>query len=105
MRFAPVTLKRPNRGFSTGLPKSVKVQLVDIREVSPLAGESPIHWRLLTTRPVEDVADTWRIAELYRKRWAIEKTGPNFIRLKRRSEGCSVFPFMSSRVRQWPPYG
>ncbi len=73
VRFAAVTLKRPNRGFATGLPETVAIGIVDVREASPPAGEPAIHWRLLTTRSVEDVADAWRIAELYRRRWAIEQ--------------------------------
>jgi hypothetical protein len=49
------------------------VQVVDVREVAPPAGEKAVHWRLLTTRPVADAADAWAVAELYRKRWAIEQ--------------------------------
>lgn len=73
VRFATMTLKRPIQSFAAGLPQSIEIQLVDVREVSPPAGEPAIHWRLLTTRPVETAADAWAIAELYRKRWAIEQ--------------------------------
>jgi hypothetical protein len=73
VRFATMTLARPNRGFRAGLPDAVAMQLVDVREVSPPAGEPAVHWRLLTTRPVGDAAEAWAIVDLYRKRWAIEQ--------------------------------
>lgn len=73
LRFATTTLARPHRSFRAGLPEAVEVQLVDVREVSPPAGETGVHWRLLTTRPARDAAEAWAIVELYRKRWAIEQ--------------------------------
>jgi hypothetical protein len=73
VRFATMMLQRPNRSFAAGLPETVEMQLVDVREVSPPADGAEIHWRLLTTRPVADAAEAWAIAELYRKRWAIEQ--------------------------------
>jgi hypothetical protein len=32
-----------------------------------------VHWRLLTTEPVPDLAAAWAVADLYRRRWAIEQ--------------------------------
>jgi len=73
VRFATLRLKRPNRCFAAGLPETIEMRLVDVREVLAPAGGPAIHWRLLTTRPVEDAAEAWAIAELYRKRWLIEQ--------------------------------
>lgn len=73
VRFATRELSRPDRGFRSGLPATLPVQLVDVREVDPPPGEPPIHWRLLTTRPVENAAQAWEMVELYRRRWAIEQ--------------------------------
>jgi len=73
IRFATMRLARPSRRFRTGLPESLEVQLVDVREVSPPPGAPPLHWRLLTTQPVEDVLQAWAVVERYRKRWAIEQ--------------------------------
>src|SRR5215204_570121 len=50
VRFMAVELARPTDGVRTGLPKSVVLNLVDVREVDPPAGEG-VHWRLLTTLP------------------------------------------------------
>lgn len=73
IRFATMELSRPDRGFRAGLPAMLPVHLVDVREVDPTPGKPPIHWRLLTTRPVENVAEAWKIVDLYRRRWAIEQ--------------------------------
>jgi Transposase DDE domain len=73
VRFATMTLARPNRPFRAGLPDGVEVQLVDVREVAAPGGVEGVHWRLLTTQPVEDAAQAWAVAQRYRKRWAIEQ--------------------------------
>lgn len=73
VRFATIELARPQRSFRESLPETLKIQLVDVREVDPVPGAPTIHWRLLTTRPVEDAAQAWQIANLYRRRWAIEQ--------------------------------
>lgn len=73
VRFATLSLSRPARSFSAGLPASVAMQWVDVQEVSPPPGQPAVHWRLLTTRPVADVVNAWAVADLYRKRWAIEQ--------------------------------
>lgn len=78
LRFATTTLARPKGGERTGLAASVTVQVVDVREPAPPCGLAPVHWtpvhwRLLTTRPVRSAAEAWSVAETYRKRWAIEQ--------------------------------
>ena len=72
-RFMAVRLARPRNGLRAGLPASVAVHLVDIRESHPPAGEAAIHWRLLTTHAVSSADEAFAVAELYRRRWAIEQ--------------------------------
>jgi len=72
IRFMNVALARPANGPTAGLPKSVSLTLVDVREVDPPPGEA-VHWRLLTTHAVRDVAQAFAVVELYRRRWAIEQ--------------------------------
>ena len=72
-RFLAVALARPKNGRRADLPASVALNLVDVREVDPPPGEAAIHWRLLTTHAVTGAADAWAMAELYRRRWAIEQ--------------------------------
>jgi hypothetical protein len=71
-RFCPITLKRPRNRIAEGLPETLNLNLVDLREVDPPAGET-VHWRLLTTYPVADLSEALQVAEFYRRRWAIEQ--------------------------------
>jgi Transposase DDE domain len=73
VRFAVLPLAKPARGFGKALPDAIQVQCLDVREVCPPPGASVVHWRLLTTRPIEDAAQAWAVVDLYRKRWAIEQ--------------------------------
>lgn len=72
-RFMTVDLARPRQGVRAGLPKTVSLTLVDIREVEPPVGAPVVHWRLLTTHDVADAAQAFAVADLYRRRWAIEQ--------------------------------
>ena len=73
VRCLGVRLAQPRNGLRAGLPASVAVNLVDMRESDPPAGEAAIHWRLLTTHAVTGAAEALAVAELYRRRWAIEQ--------------------------------
>lgn len=73
VRFATASLARPRNGLREGLPASLAVTVVDVREEAPPAGEAPVHWRLLTTHAVAEAAEAFAIADLYRRRWAIEQ--------------------------------
>ena len=72
LRFGRVTLKRPQKA-SSDLPKTVELTLVEVAEVGPPAGVEPLHWYLLTTHDVSDVASAWQIVNWYKKRWIIEQ--------------------------------
>ena len=72
IRFMTAALARPGNGLVAGLPKSVSLTLVDVREIDPPPGES-VHWRLLTTHTVDDVAQAFAVVDLYRRRWVIEQ--------------------------------
>jgi hypothetical protein len=73
LRFSSVTIKRPRNSVETSLPATLALQAVDVREVDPPAGVEPVHWRLLTTLPAGTAAEAAGIADLYRRRWAIEQ--------------------------------
>jgi hypothetical protein len=73
VRFSPVTLCKPQNGAGRGLPNTIVLVLVDVREVSVPADGEPVHWRLLTTHPVTSSGDARRIVDLYRMRWTIEE--------------------------------
>jgi hypothetical protein len=73
VRFAPVVLCKPQNGAARDLPQTVRLTLVDIREIAPPAGSTPLHWRLLTTHTVTSLGDAYRIRDIYRLRWIIEE--------------------------------
>jgi hypothetical protein len=72
LRFGRVSLRRP-----TGLPRHLAERLdlfvVDVAEIGPPGDGEPVHWRLLTTHAVTDVAQARRIVDWYRQRWTIEQ--------------------------------
>lgn len=72
LHFGRVVLQRPP-GNDPGLPKSVKLNLVEVVELAPPAGVEPVHWRLLTTHDVDTAAAAWQIVEWYKARWTIEQ--------------------------------
>lgn len=73
LRFGRVTLKRP-QGVSRDLSKTVDLTLIEVAEVDPPAGvDAPLHWYLLTTHEVSDLASVWKIVSWYKKRWIIEQ--------------------------------
>jgi hypothetical protein len=73
LRFGAVSLARPQSKFLRHLPKSLPLTLVDVCESDPPAGTEPLHWRLLTTHPVTNAEEAWRIVEWYKRRWLIEQ--------------------------------
>ena len=73
VRFATAQIARPRNGLRENLPASLAVTVVDVREQAPPPGESPVHWRLLTTHAVTDAAEAFAVADLYRRRWGIEQ--------------------------------
>lgn len=72
IRFTTVKLARPGNGVTAGLPQTVRLTAVDVRETDPPPGEV-VHWRLLTTHQVETPDDALTIVDLYRRRWHIEQ--------------------------------
>jgi hypothetical protein len=74
LRFAEVEISRPKmRARSSALPDSLRLNLVEAREIDPPADGTPAHWRLLTTHRVESLAQARWIVGLYRQRWQIEQ--------------------------------
>lgn len=73
VRFAGAELRQPKVGADKRYPKSVHVNIVEVREIDPPSPAEAVHWRLLTTHDVASLKDATRIVELYRLRWTIEQ--------------------------------
>jgi len=73
LRFGAVEIARPVNEKDRTLPRSVRLRLVEVREVDTPEGEEPLRWLLLTTHAVDDVAKAWLIVSWYKLRWSIEQ--------------------------------
>ena len=73
LKYGTVEIRRPQSCSTPGMPKTVRLQLVEVEEIDPPSGETPVHWRLLTTHPVARVEEAHQIVAWYRQRWRIEE--------------------------------
>jgi DDE family transposase len=73
LRFGRVTLQRPKNTREKDLPESVALNFVEVIELHPPKGATPIHWLLLTTHEVASAADACQIVAWYKRRWIIEQ--------------------------------
>ncbi len=98
VRHLEVEPVRPGAGGCGKVqPGGVRLSLVDVREVDVPEGQTQVHWRLLTTLPVCDGAEAVAVADLYRRRWAIEQL---FRTLKTQGFDIESLPFNDDRPRK-----
>ena len=71
VRACPVTLRGPWRPDRVLPPLSVNV--VEVREVDPPKGVTPLHWVLLTSWPCETFRQIRRVVRAYGRRWLVEE--------------------------------
>jgi hypothetical protein len=66
------------------LPDCLPLNFIEVREIEPPPGTTPVIWRLVTTQPIDTDAQVAAVIDIYRKRWVIEeffkaiKTGCRF---------------------------
>lgn len=73
LRFSPLQVRAPRNGCRDQGPEAVGLTLVDVRESErPADGTPPVHWRLLTSHPVETLEQALAILGYYSRRWIIE---------------------------------
>lgn len=73
VRFTRVTIQRPTKVSAQDYPESVTLYAIEAKEIHPPEGESPVHWRLLTTHCVDTLEQALQIIGWYRWRWRIEQ--------------------------------
>lgn len=75
VRFAPVTIKKPRHGSDATAPEHLTLNIIEVIEATDtvVAGEAPIHWRLLTTHAVTTLAQARQCIDWYCQRWHIEQ--------------------------------
>ncbi len=72
LRFGEVVIRRPRDEQDHTLAATVRLRLVDVREVEP-EGVEPLHWRLVTTHEIADTTKAWQVVAWYQARWIIEQ--------------------------------
>jgi len=73
IRFGSMTLQRPRNTIEKGLPDTVQVSVVELREPHPPNDAEPVHWILLTTHAIETLGQAWQVVRWYQQRWTIEQ--------------------------------
>jgi hypothetical protein len=77
VRYAAVTMPRPRSGVSRYARSQGVMEIamwaVEVREVRPPQGAGPLRWVLLTSEPVRNFNDAWRIIEHYERRPLVEE--------------------------------
>lgn len=71
VRAAPVTVKRTPTAH--GAAEETTLNVVEVYEPAPPAGQEPIFWQLLTTEPVNTLENIARVVDIYRARWVVEE--------------------------------
>jgi hypothetical protein len=71
LRYGSVEICRPRDEHDRTLAATVRLRLIDVREVDPPAGVEPLHWRLVTTHEITDAAKAWQVVAWYQARWII----------------------------------
>ena len=66
-----VRILRP-ASLPKSMPEQLSLNVVRVTEPEPPNNEKPVDWNILTTLPVETVAEVERVVDLYRGRWLIE---------------------------------
>ena len=73
IRCTPVNIQRPEHLKDLDYPPSIRLYAIEAQELVTPTGQKPIHWRLLTTHPVQSFEQALQILEWYKFRWKIER--------------------------------
>ncbi|OGT58238.1 MAG: hypothetical protein A3F43_00660 [Gammaproteobacteria bacterium RIFCSPHIGHO2_12_FULL_42_10] len=74
LRFGQVEIKKPVEGIDRKALSSLRLHVVDVRELNETSGEEePIHWCLLTTHEIKTTEQALQIVSWYCQRWHIEQ--------------------------------
>jgi len=73
LRFAQIEVLAPE-GLKTAV-SSLKLSIVEVREITENLpeGEEPLHWKLWTSKSIQDSSAAKRVVEHYLMRWNIEQ--------------------------------
>jgi len=73
IKFSEITIKRPRPCTDKNAAKTIKVTVVEAKEIGCPADQKMVHWILLTTHNVNNFTDAEQIILWYRMRWNVEQ--------------------------------
>ena len=73
LRYGRVRLRRPGKSIDRDLPDGVELYALDVREIGAPTGVDPVHWRLLSSAPIDSIEAAHQAIANYRRRWLIEQ--------------------------------
>lgn len=73
IKWSEVELKKPKNSSDKSASKSIKMRVVEVKELNCPEGQEPILWRLYTTHQVNSFSDAKQIIFWYQMRWNIEQ--------------------------------
>jgi hypothetical protein len=74
LTFAATVVEIPRPQYcAKAVPRTLRLNLVTVREENPPAGEAGVEWILFTTEPVDRPEQVAAIIDIYRTRWLIEE--------------------------------
>ena len=73
IKHSVIDIARPQNCSDKSASKSVKLYVVEAKELDCPSGQEPVHWRLFTTHIVGNFSEAKQIILWYRMRWTIEQ--------------------------------
>jgi hypothetical protein len=73
IKYCEIEIKKPENCSDKIAPKTIKLRVVEAKEINCPSGQEPIHWRLFTTHQITTPEDAQQIVFWYRKRWNVEQ--------------------------------
>ncbi len=95
VKYSEISIACPEKCSDQSASPSVRLYVVEAKEISCPANEKPIHWRLYTTHIITSYEEAVQIILWYRMRWLIEQV---FRTLKSQGLGLEDTPIESAEA-------
>lgn len=73
IKHSMIEISKPKKCTDKSAPRSIKMYVVEAKELDCPIGQQPVHWRIFTTHMVNDFQEAKQIILWYRMRWNIEQ--------------------------------
>lgn len=73
IKHSVIEIAKPKKCTDKLASKSIKMYVIEAKELDCPSGQEPVHWRLFTTHIVSDFDEAKQIILWYRMRWTIEQ--------------------------------